>query len=485
MVSRLRILAVVSVAVSLFVVPERAYACHVNDPVFSQSWRNDANLDLNDYARILADADSNDRNCAEAADYALTNKVNSTPTYVWNQWLQGALVGVIFAAANRIGANGFATKDLDNALKVVHDNFTQIGRDAGCTKESVNQCVDDFLVGAPGFAWEAAYYYRRGNPYGDVSYLQSQAIGALSSGFNEVCIRKSPANFGDTYCNGSAADLENPNYTTATASFNHGQRMPSYGYGLMTSVVNAALGLQASAYPYAIVSYDQQKIARALAKEMQTYTSNNEFTYDCETSLYPDANGNFGFSYCGGPDNYSAHMYELKEAYDDWFGGMPNTGSGFQGDLYSFDSSRFSLGPWGDGFFSYNRYEYYYTMSYEWDRNTPYTRDMLPFDNYNPIGYVDAVDANGVMTGWTCDQDAPNGNNRVDVYSNGTFAGYAYATDGSEPAVNYLCGGGSAHRFHVTLPSWARGTSLVAYGLDYTWYGFTQLPCSSGNCGWQ
>src|SRR3954451_21200699 len=93
-----------------------ALACHVEDSAFTTSFRNDANLDLNDYSRILADADADDRHCAELAATALTTKLNNTRTSVWNEWLQGSLVAVIFSAANRIGANGFATQDLDNAL---------------------------------------------------------------------------------------------------------------------------------------------------------------------------------------------------------------------------------------------------------------------------------------------------------------------------------------------------------------------------------
>lgn len=489
--------AVLSIYVlSLTLLPAaRAFACHVNDPAFEPRYRCNVqsgcniNEELNDYARILADADSNDRNCAEAADYALTNKLNDTPNTVWNQWLEGALVSYIYMAANRIGANGFATQDLDNALASVHSGFTQIGRELdgngniACTKESGDQCVDDFLVGAPGFAWEAAYYHRRGDPYGDVATLQQKAKDGLDAGFNEVCIAKDPHLSGETYCNGSAFYLENPSYTAGTQSFNHGQRMPSYGYGLMTSAVNAALGLQASDYTQTIFSSDEQKIARGLAKEMQLFTSNNEFTNQCEPWGPPDPNGNVPLLYCGGPDNYSAHMYELKEAYDTYFGGMP--AGGFQGDLSSFSSSSFpGLGPSGSGFFSYGRYMYYYTQSYEWVQGTPYARQYLPFDAANPIGYVDFVDANGVMHGWTCDTDASYGSNRVDVYSNGTFAGYAYATEPSEGAVNSLCGGGSAHRFLVQLPAWARNTTLTSYGLDYTWYGFTALPCSSGDCGY-
>jgi hypothetical protein len=72
----------------------------------------------------------------------------------------------------------------------------------------------------------------------------------------------------------------------------------------------------------------------------------------------------------------------------------------------------------------------------------------------------------------------------VDVYSNGQFVAFGYATVPSEPEVNQRCGGGSAHRFAVQLPPSARGTALTTYGLDYTWYGFTQLPCSTANCNY-
>jgi len=476
MISVFRKASVLSLCIVSFFLfaPGKAFACHVEDSAFTDTYRNNLNEDLNDYARILADADSNDRRCAELADYALYNKLNATPTTVWNQWLEGGVASVAFAAANRIGANGFATQDLDLALKRIHDNWTVLGRDAGCTKESVNQCVDDFAVAAPGYAWMAAYYSRRGDPYSDVGTLQQNAINAIGDAFNEVCIQKFEGS--GSYCNGTAADLENP-VAARTNSFNHGQRMPSYGYGLMTSMTNAALGLQASGYSSAIFTADQQKIARGLAKEMQIYTENNEFVYDCETSLFPDANGNFGFAYCGGPDNYSAKMYEQKEAYDAYFGGMP-TGT-FQGDTNSFDATKFDLESWEGGFFSWGRYIYYYTQSYEWVTST---REYLPVDNNNPIGWVDSINASGVVSGWTCDQDAPLHSNRVDLYASGNPnpVAFAYATDGSEPAVNSLCGGGSAHRFHAQLPSSAHGTTITPYGLDYTWYGFTQLGCS--NC---
>ena len=454
--------------------------CHVNDPEFHTTYRG-LNDDLNDYARILADADSNDRACAEAADYALTAKVSAIPLSAWSGWLYAGNAAIVFAAANRIGANGFATKDLDNALKAMESSVA-VGHEPpvngmpACSKESVNQCVDDYSVAAPGFAWLAAYKYRRGNPDGDVASLQQQAIGAINAAFNEVCIRKSDD---VSLCNGSIAELDA--LQAYTLSLNHGQQMPSYGFGLMTSLASATLGLQASGYSFSFTD-DQKKIARGLAREMQAHVTNDAFNNDC-VSISRDENNVFHLTSptlpCGGPDVYVPGLYELKEFYDGYFGGMP--AASYQADLNSFTSGVYHLGPADGGFFSWGRYTYYYGQSYDWVHTS---REYLPFDTVDPIGYIDGIDGNGLASGWTCDHDAPAHSNRVDLYSNGVFAAFAYATLASEQAVNSLCGGGTAHRFQAQLPASARGTSIVAYGLDYTWYGFTQLPCSSGNCTW-
>jgi PKD repeat protein len=165
-------------------------------------------------------------------------------------------------------------------------------------------------------------------------------------------------------------------------------------------------------------------------------------------------------------------MYELKEFYDNWIGGMP-------AGAYQADTNSFNSGDFNTAFFSDGRYAAYYTQSYDWVVNT---RELMPIDLVDPIGYLDSISSSGLASGWTCDQDAPNHSNRVDIYSNGTLAGFAYATLTSEAAVNSWCGGGTAHRYLAQLAPWARGTTLIAYGLDYTWYGFTQLAC--GNCSW-
>jgi PKD repeat protein len=476
-----------SVIAALFIVsfslvlPNNAFAaCHVNDPAFSSGYRGDLNEDLNDYARILADADSNDRTCVEAASYALHDKVLATPLSSWSLWLQTGVAGVALAAANRIGANGFATKDLDNVLMPVTRSLA-VGHDAArpCAKESLNQCVDDFSVAAPGFAWAAAYKFRRGDPDGDVATLRQQAIDAMQSAFDEVCIRKSDD---ISLCNGTVADLDAN--LAVTLSLNHDQQMPSYGFGLMTSIASTVLGLEASNYHY-MFPPAQISIAKALAKEMQAHVSNNQFNSDCIDAAAKDEQGIWHISgavFCGRlADQYQPGMYELKEFYDNYLGGMP-AGS-YQADTSSFNSSLFNLGANDGGFFSWGRYEVYFGQSYDWVVSP---REYMPFDTYNPIGFFDQISASGLASGWTCDQDAPAHSNRVDFYSNGTFTAFGYATLPSEPAVNNLCGGGTAHRFQVQLPASARGTTIVAFGLDYTWYGFTQLPCSTTGsaCTW-
>jgi hypothetical protein len=218
---------------------------------------------------------------------------------------------------------------------------------------------------------------------------------------------------------------------------------------------------------------------------MQAHVSNNQFTSDCIDTITKDAQGIWhtsGAVFCGRlADQYQPGMYELKEFYDNYLGGMP-AGS-YQADTSSFNSSLFNLGANDSGFFSWGRYEVYFGQSYDWFVNP---REYMPFDTLNPIGYFDQISANGLAAGWTCDQDAPAHSNRVDFYSNGTFTAFAYATLPSEPAVNNLCGGGTAHRFLAQLPASARGTTITAFGLDYTWYGLTQLPCSTAGsaCSW-
>lgn len=375
-------------------------------------------------------------------------------------------------------SNGYATKDLDNAVRGILPYFAfPSGNPTSCAKESDNTCVDDYAVEAPGFAWIAAYLYRRGDSSSTVQAYRDSANSMLDNAFNEVCIRKSDAT---TLCNGSIAELANG--TAYTLSMNHTQQMPSYGFGLMTSVANAELGLEASGSSHTFTS-DQTTIAQGLLTEMKnTVDGSGNFNSTCVT-ISKDGMGIWRTTsgqQCGGPDGYAPNMYDLNYFYTNYLGGYPS--GGYQSN--SPNSGYFQLGSGSDqnGFFSYGRYETYIPMAHDWFSSP---REYLPFDGNDPIGYFDGVTGTGVAYGWSCDGDVPSKSNHVDVYSNGQYAVTAIADVASEPAVNSLCGGGSAHRFSVQLPSWTAGQTITAFGLDYTWYGFTNLTClQSGGCHW-
>ena len=54
----------------------------------------------------------------------------------------------------------------------------------------------------------------------------------------------------------------------------------------------------------------------------------------------------------------------------------------------------------------------------------------------------------------------------------------------SESAIKTECHGGDYHRFWIQLPSWTKGQTITAYGLDYTWFGNLKLYCLTGDCTW-
>jgi hypothetical protein len=99
-------------------------------------------------------------------------------------------------------------------------------------------------------------------------------------------------------------------------------------------------------------------------------------------------------------------------------------------------------------------------------------------NNYAPRGYLDGIDSLGCAWGWGCDQDQPNTSIQVQFYGNGQYLASTVANQGSEGAVNQLCGGGFAHRFRYCLPLSTQGMSITAIGVD-TVAGSSTLP------GWQ
>lgn len=104
-------------------------------------------------------------------------------------------------------------------------------------------------------------------------------------------------------------------------------------------------------------------------------------------------------------------------------------------------------------------------------------------NNYAPIGAFEGISATGVARGWTCDQDVPEKSLRVRIQTTdlspqviGTYT----ANLASESTINAECGGGTAHRFSVQLPSWTKGKYMIIYGLD-TMEGEHFLPTTTGS----
>ncbi len=176
----------------------------------------------------------------------------------------------------------------------------------------------------------------------------------------------------------------------------------------------------------------------------------------------------------------------------------------------AFDASMFdrTVSYAGFGGLNWGRYTMYRILGSTWnsidttrDNNTGWTptSDKRPrlwgyVDDYDPKGYLDGIDANGVAIGWTCDQDQPNTSNFVDFYIDGanglgTFVQRVQANGVSEQAVANECGGGYAHRFTVQLPAWTKGHYVYAWGLDATWRGVKvlngwQCPTTAPACVW-
>jgi hypothetical protein len=473
-------LAALCLSLLSFGFTHQALACRVYDPGFSQYFRNSVNQDLNDFAAIHIDAD--DPNCAQAALYALYTKVNDALRYSGSflGWLDGYNVALIFSATQRLGANGWASKDLDTVLVQVENKYqpTTIKPIGPCGNEGLSTCMDVDMAGATAYAWMAAYDARRMRQTNNAN----NADRYLHTAMADVCLFDLNAFLNSdrkTLCTGTAAGLRAG--TSVAMPVNHGIENPNYGFGLMTSAASAVEGMGVAGHYFAWTQ-DEQSIATALFAEIQSRVSGGAYTSNC---AWPqrNADGTWGGSYSAAcaDGSYDPNMYALYDFYFRQGLPIPNNPN-YQSR--SIDASKFDLGStandYQNGFFGLGRYVTYQTLGQTWVNQLPM---MMPYNYYAPIGYLDQVDSTGVASGWSCDQDYPGGANQVDLYDSRGNVVHVRPSLGSEPAVNNLCNGGSFHRFSIQLPSYMSGSQITAYGLDYTWIGFTQLPCTL-TCSW-
>ena len=236
-----------SILLALAAAPVSAQ-CNVHDAAFSDSFRGNLNLDFNDYGRIAEDA--RDPACAQAALYALSNKLDAhlSASGAFQGWLDGYLVALVFSAANHLGENGWASKDLHVLLDDVLDTYS-LTRSCGGL-ETTDTCMDDDAGAAAAHAWIAAYMYRRQSGAGytnsEVEAHRTQSRQSIASFFDNVCIHHAArfANDRTTLCNGTVAELATG--AAKTLSLNHGYQNIPYGFGLMTSIASAVHGLEVS-----------------------------------------------------------------------------------------------------------------------------------------------------------------------------------------------------------------------------------------------
>lgn len=342
--------------------------------------------------------------------------------------------------------------------------------------EDIASIASDTIAGKAGYV-----YYRDLA----VTYLNE----ALST--QTLCIHNPSTFNGQTLCNGTVDELENADGTPGpahTLSVNTGQtQSPMYGFGQMTAVASAVLGIRSAGRTWAFGT-TQKKLARALFREMQDHVSASTspviFKKDCikvtgsagAWSAYNstgDCSAGETNNYPG--DYYYPEMVRLDRFYSAYSIGTPRQGQG----LYESNRfySGFKLGPSVDTDpFTYGRYEYWFKYGYDWVRSTP---SYMPHDTHDPIGFLEQVSSTGLAQGWTCDPDS-EGANEVNFYIGNVLVQKARANSASEDAINIECRSGTAHRFWVQLTN--RGP-IRAYGLDYTWYGYTELPCL-GTCSW-
>jgi hypothetical protein len=226
-------------------------------------------------------------------------------------------------------------------------------------------------------------------------------------------------------------------------------------------------------------------------EEVQRHYNSSTHGYNADC-IKRNPDGTFSTADCGG-GSYLPDMLGLRAFYDDRLGGVPPGTY----DSNSFNSNLFHLEDQYDYMpgtattvdtqqFSYGRFETYGIEGYAWWVSNP-PRTWMPYDNYDPHGWVDGISSTGLASGWACDRDAPDGRIFIDFYAdNGTtYVATATADQYSGTAYDAQCGSGIAHRFAFQLPSSSQGKVLRAWALDFTWYGATEIGCSqSPTCSW-
>jgi PKD repeat protein len=245
------------------------------------------NGDLGDYGSIFFDATT--PRCMEDAREYLDAKlsVQNLDPRNWQQWLNGAAVYLMTAAALRLGSAHLLTPDLHQKVLQALDDFEYtLGPNGTCTSSSGNSCMDNYSVHAAGAAWAAAYLTITGTtatPNGRTAqYFEKQATDYLGITFSQtesVCLHRIAAAQPYDACTNclqisDANELRNKiiNGEIEVLSLEHTIENPNYGAGLLPLVVIAFKGLKNAGVTYTAPDLDKV-IAHGLARTAQLHAS--------------------------------------------------------------------------------------------------------------------------------------------------------------------------------------------------------------------
>ncbi|HEU4556958.1 MAG TPA: hypothetical protein VFS20_03880 [Longimicrobium sp.] len=451
----------------------------------------DVNADLNDFGRVLYDADQGPLACVDTAAAAMKAKLNGIldqePWHFGNFCTRstgcgfnaGGVLALVFAAAERIHARGGMTLALDSALRRAEAGYKFDDRDDGCALQSTDNCMDGHSVAASGYGWIAAYRAVRGD---NADAARASTEYHIHKTFESACLFTGFTHVKDdvVLCKGTPLDVHQGRATTL--SLNIGQQYPAYGFGLMTSIAAAVLGYDVSGARYQFTD-SEKYVARGLFAEAQrtinTAPSPDAFRNDCPwISQHPTDRYWRVDSLnapCGGKGGgYQPQMYALNAFYTAYIGSIPS--GDYMSTVWDGSSTAFPKEADAYGFFSWGRYETYGKLGYDWFITERVPRPYV--DAYAPQGGTEGIDEQLNLVGWACDRDVVGAAVRVVVRTPGKTEILLRTGVASETAVNTQCGGGSTHRFKIPIPREWTGLTVSASVLDYFGRRSTALACS-------
>ena len=450
----------------------------------------DINSDLNDYARALVDADeSTTLACVDSAANLVTVKLKKTlalrPSYFGNcpqgtacGFNAGAVVALVFAAADRITARGGMTDTLASVLRDVEAAYINNDKDDGCPLQSTDNCMDGHSVAASGWGWIAAYRWIRGDDVGATAARDS-TTNHVKLTFESACVSvfKEPPPGSTQLCRQPTDPIL---ATDSTMGMNLGHQHQGYGFGLVTSVAAGILGYQVGGFDYQLSERDKT-VARMLWREAQKrVVSDVAFATDCPSFDNPGGIWTLTnrTARCGGSEGedgkgYRPGMYPLYTFYDREVKYMSTSG-------YLFNTVTDSLFPktrLPNGFFTWGRYETYVTLTRDWWVTPP--THVRWVDAHAPRGWLDGF-SGGSAVGWACDRDFTEGSVRVTLSAPGKKPITRRADMASEPGLDGECWGGRAHRYSIPIPADWQGLTVSASVTDY--FGQRTVPIGCTGC---